>query len=243
MSEVGNRGGFGHPNVLAPLLGGLALTAAFTVRSLRARHPLVDLRLSRQRSFAMSALLLFASGLDLFGSMLLLPLYYQQIRHDSVVVAGIMSIPQAIGTLPARLAGVLVDRLGPRPVVLAGVVAALGTVPFALDDGHTPIALPAVALVVRGAGLSTLNLAVLAGAFLGIAPVDVPHASSITRVAQQLGGAFGAAVLAVILQRQFATHPAAHPMAFAHTFWWALAFSAVAFVPALLLPRHKPAQA
>lgn len=82
----------------------------------------------------------------------------------------------------------------------------------------------------------------MAGAYLDIAPRDIPHAGSITRIVQQLGGAFGAAVLAVILQRQLATHLATHPAAFAHSFLWALVFSAIAFVPAVLLPGRSRAE-
>jgi hypothetical protein len=70
----------------------------------------------------------------------------------------------------------------------------------------------------------------------------VPHASSATRILQQVGGAFGTAVLAVILARQAAAHPLA--VAFDHTFWWSLAFTALAVVPALfLLGARGPAAA
>ncbi|WP_279582389.1 MFS transporter [Fodinicola feengrottensis] len=93
----------------------------------------------------------------------------------------------------------------------------------------------------RGFGLSAANMAVMVGAFDGLDRVQIPHASSTTRIMQQVGGAFGTAVLAVILQRQLADHPAA--IAYDHTFLWTLAFTALAFVPALLLPpgRHTTA--
>jgi hypothetical protein len=65
------------------------------------------------------------------------------------------------------------------------------------------------------------------------------HASSTTRIMQQLGGAFGTAVVAVILQSQLTGHPAA--TAFDTTFTWVFAFTVLAVVPALLLPRRLPA--
>jgi MFS family permease len=140
----------------------------------------------------------------------------------------------AVVTLPAE--GSLTDRVGPRPVVLAGVaLTALGTLPFAVT-GAGPWVL-AAALVVRGAGLSAANMAVMVGAFRDLDRDQIPHASSTTRIMQQVGGSFGGAVLAVILQRQFAGHPGA--VAFGHTFAWALAFTALAVVPALLLPRMR----
>jgi hypothetical protein len=96
------------------------------------------------------------------------------------------------------------------------------------------------ALVVRGAGLGTATIAVMAGAFGGLRPGQVPHASSVTRLLQYLGGSFGAAVLvAVILDDQIAAHAAAGPAglatAFGHTFWWCTGFTALALLPALLM--------
>jgi hypothetical protein len=86
----------------------------------------------------------------------------------------------------------------------------------------------------------------MAGAFQGLTRADLPHASSVTRIAQQVGGAFGAAVLVVILASQTATHAAAGSgaaaLAFGHTFWWCVGFTAVAVIPALMLPgRPTPA--
>jgi MFS family permease len=134
------------------------------------------------------------------------------------------------------MVGPIVDRVGPRPVVLASLVfTAAGTAPFALADQHTTEWLLAPALVVLGLGLSTANMAVMVGAYRDLSPEQIPHASSTTRIMQQLGGAFGTAVLAVILQRQLSGHPAS--TAFDTTFLWVLAFTAVAVIPALLLPR------
>lgn len=92
----------------------------------------------------------------------------------------------------------------------------------------------------RGAGLGAATIAVMAGAFQGLRPGEVPHASSATRILQQVGGSFGAAVLAVLLQQQIAAHAAGGPAgmatAFSHTFGWALGFTVAAVIPALLLP-------
>jgi hypothetical protein len=100
---------------------------------------------------------------------------------------------------------------------------------------------------VRGAGLGAATIAVMPGAFQGPRPGEVPHASSTTRILQQVGGSFGAALLAVLLQQQVAAHAAAGvagvATAFSHTFGWALGFTAAAFLPALLLPGKKDSEA
>jgi len=225
----------GH--VVLPLTIGAALLGGFVVRALRTPDPLIDLRLFGTRSFGAASALLFMSGLAFFGVLFLLPLYYQQLRGTSVVVTGLLLAPQGLGSLLARAVGPLVDRAGPRPVVLMSLVlTAAGTVPFALADAHTSEWVLAPALVVLGVGLSAANMAVMVGAYRDLTGTQIPHASSMTRIMQQLGGAFGTAVLAVILQGQLAGHPGA--TAFDTTFLCVLAFTAVAVVPALLLPRR-----
>ena len=202
LAQVGTLGGFGHATVAVPLALGVALLGAFVVHALRARtEAVVDLRLFRVRSFASASALLFLSGLSMYGAMLLLPLYYQQVRGQGVVAAGLLLAPQGLGSLLTRgPLGTLIDRIGSRPVILAGtVLTALGTVAYTQAGPHTSELLLAVSLVVRGAGLSGATMAVMAAAYRDLAPADIPHASSATRILQQVGGSFGAAVLAVVL--------------------------------------------
>jgi len=248
-AEVSPDDGFGHAGVLIPLGIGIVLLAAYCGHALRtSTTPMVDLKLFRSRTFTGASALLFLAGLSIYGAMLLLPLYFQQVRHDSALVAGLLMVPQGIGSIaPRTLAGKLTDRIGPRFVVVAGIVlAAAGTIPFAFAGLHTNLWLLGAALVVRGAGLGLATIAVMAGAFQGLSREEVPHASSATRILQFVGGSFGAAILvAVILDRQAVTHAAAGAAglatAYANTFWWCVGFTALALVPALFLSgRARP---
>jgi EmrB/QacA subfamily drug resistance transporter len=245
LAELGAGGGFGRAQVLFPLGIGAVLTIAFTVWALRRPDALVDLRLFRIRSFSASSALMFISGLSMYGSMLLLPLYYQEVRGADVVMAGLMMAPQGVGSLLARGAGVLVDRLGPRPVLFASIIATvLGTIPFIGSAHHVNAVLLGAGLVVRGAGLSSANMAVMVGAYRDVEKAQIPHASTATRIAQQIGASFGTAVLAMILARQTAAHPGAagEAIAFGHTFAWALGFTVIALLPAFALPRLRQQQ-
>ncbi|MEU6378491.1 MDR family MFS transporter [Streptomyces sp. NPDC046909] len=207
---------------------GALLVALFTAHALRSPAPLVDLRLFQDRAFAVSSTLMFLGGLALYGGMFLLPLYYQQARGESVVAAGLLLAPQGLGSLLARVTGPLTDRVGPRPVVLGGMLlSALGTLPFALPH-PAPALLPA-ALAVRGLGMSAANLAVNVGAYQGLSPDRIPHGSTTVRIVQQLGGSFGTAVLAAVLARG----------GFPSAFRWSTAFTMLAALAALALPAHN----
>jgi EmrB/QacA subfamily drug resistance transporter len=263
LSQTTGTSGFATTSAWAPLLAGLALTAAFTLHALRQRdrqrdRPLINLSVLRVRSLAASVGVLFLAGLSVYGPLLLLALYYQDVQGKSAIVTGLLLAPQGIGSLlPRGIAGKLSDRIGPRPVVITGLaLTALGTLPFAWAGPATNQWLLAGSLFVRGAGLAPVTIAAMVGAFRDVAPREVPDASSTTRIVQQIGGSFGAAVLAVILATALRSHAAvtaaARGLAFNTAFWWAIGLTLLALLPALLLPaalgprarskRHKRPQ-
>ncbi|MEU8636427.1 MDR family MFS transporter [Amycolatopsis sp. NPDC048633] len=232
LSRAATTAGFADPRVLAPLAAGLLLLGAYVVRALRGDHPLVDLRLFRIRSFAAAGGVQFLTGLSLYGAMFLLPLYYQEVRGQDALAAGLLLVPQGLGSLLVRPLGGVVDRVGSARIVVAGVVVcALATVPFAAAGPHTSPFLLGCALLVRGAGLSAATIAVMAGAFKDVPRAAVSDASTVTRVLQQAGGSLGTAVLAVVL----AAHTSTTVTAFHSAFSWSVALTALALVPAFLL--------
>ncbi|MCW3839995.1 DHA2 family efflux MFS transporter permease subunit [Micromonospora yasonensis] len=231
------------PPVLIALAIGLALLGAFGVHALRARTtPVLDLRLFTSRAFAAASALNFLSRMSIFGAMILLPLYYQQVRGESALSAGLLLAPQSVGTMLGLLfVGKLTDRIGARPVVLVGLtVAVAGTAAYTQVRPDSDPVLLAVALLVWGIGIAAATVPVMAAAYQGLAPGLIPRATSAITTIQTVGASFGAAVLVVILQRRLTGAAdggaAARAAAYGHTFWWTLAFTTLAFVPALLLP-------
>jgi EmrB/QacA subfamily drug resistance transporter len=246
LSRVGDAGGFAHAGVLAPLLAGVALVAGFVAWALpRGQRALVDLQLFRNRALTMSSLLMFLTGVALYGAMLLLPLYWQQVRGESALGAGLLLAPQGVGALASRtVAGRLTDSIGGRWVAVVGfALMTVATVPFALATSTTSTWWLMGVLVVRGLAVGAVFIPLMTGAYLGLERSQVPDASIVTRIAQQLGGSFGVAVLAVILVNATAASQGANRLSvgFDHAFWWATGFTAVATVLSLLLPKRPSA--
>jgi MFS family permease len=243
LANAGTAAGFGHPDVIVPLAIGVALLAAFTGYALRRTRPLVQVRLLAKRPVGSSASVLFFTGFSLYGAMLLLPLYYQEVRGVTALTAGIMLVPQGVGAVLSRtVAGNLLDKVGPRIIAALGfVVVAAATVPFALAGAHANEWLLALWLVLRGFGLGAVTMPVIMAGFMGLDKQEIPHSSVLTRMSQQIGGSFGTAVLAVILASSVAVHPGNLNGAFQVAFWWSVGFSALAVLLSLWLPG-KPAR-
>jgi len=245
LAEVGTTGEFGTTKVLVPCITGLALIGAFAVHALRTRYPLLDLRLYRRATFASASLTMFCLGAALFGSMILLPLYWQEIRHESVLHTGLLTAPQGLGmALVMPLAGKLSDRLGGGPLALFGViVTTLATIPFGLIAADTPIGVLSVAMFVRGMGIGFAFMPAMAAAFASLKRSELAHATPQLNVLQRVGGSIGTAVLAVVLQRAAAGADTLDEAAaaFGTAFWWAAALTALAIVPCIVLTRAEAA--
>jgi EmrB/QacA subfamily drug resistance transporter len=243
LANAGTAAGFGHADVIIPLVIGVALLAAFVGYALRRAHPLVEIRLLAKRSVASSTAVLFFSGFSLYGALLLMPLYYQDVRGTTALAAGVMLVPQGVGALLSRtVAGSNIDRFGPRLFAVAGfAIVAAATVPFALAGPHTSAWLLALWMVIRGFGLGAVTMPVMVAGYIGLDKKQIPHSSVLTRTSQQIGGSFGTAVLAVILAGAIAAHPATLADAFHVAFWWSVGFSGVAVLLSLWLPGAQRA--
>jgi EmrB/QacA subfamily drug resistance transporter len=239
LAEIGSLGTFDSSRVIVPILVGVALVAAFVVHALRVPRPLLNLRLYSRPTFASASVAMFCLGGALFGSMILLPLYWQNIRHESVIDTGLLTSPQGIGmVLMMPLVGKLADRHGGGPLALFGVIfTALMTVPFALIGAHTSIVLLFVAMMLRGAGIGFAFMPAMTAAYAALRREELSDATPQLNVLQRVGGSIGTAILAVVLQRAAAgAHTlSAAASAFGTAFWFSVGISALAVIPCVVL--------
>jgi EmrB/QacA subfamily drug resistance transporter len=260
LAEVGQKGTLTAAAPLTTLLVGLVLVAGFVLHALRTSNPLLDVRLFARRGFASAAASNLTLGVALFGVALLLPLYFQIIRGRSPLETGLLLIPQGLGAAVAiSIAGALTDKLGARRVVPAGILSALaGTFAYTQIGVDRTYWYLVGALFLIGAGLGATITPSMAAAFQDLEHAEIPRATSAINVIQRVAASLGTALLAVVLQRTtaanvsgfhgdigqaaaLARHDPQHTApaiaaAFGTTFWLAFALTALALVPAFLLP-------
>ncbi len=201
------------PRVIVGPLGGAVLLVLFALWSLRGRGTLIDLALFRDRAFAAASGTTFIFGVSLFGAMLILPLYYQVVREESALNAGLLLAPQGIGAAMAMpIAGRLTDRVGAGRMVPFGVLDRAGSAPASSPSCRRTRAscCSAFALCVRGLGLGMTMMPSMAAAYQTLSRAAVPRATSLINIIRTVGGSVGIAVLTVVLERQItATVPGA----------------------------------
>jgi EmrB/QacA subfamily drug resistance transporter len=239
LAEIGSLGTFNSSKVIVPILVGFALIVAFCLHALRAARPLLNLRLYRRPTFSTASLAMFCLGAALFGSMILLPLYWQTVRHESVIDTGLLSSPQGIGmVLVMPLVGRLTDRYGGGPLALIGVsITTLSTVPFGLIGANTSIVGLSAAMLIRGVGMGFSFMPAMTAAYAALRREELSDATPQLNVIQRVGGSLGTALLAVVLQREtvHATSLGAAASGYGVSFWWSAGMMALAVVPCVVL--------
>jgi EmrB/QacA subfamily drug resistance transporter len=265
LAESNSAGGFGAAKVLIPLLAGLGLLVAFVWHALRAQDPLIDLRLFANRTFANSSTTLVLVAISVFGSFLLLPLYFQAVRGESALQAGLLLAPQGFGAMLAMpLAGQLADRTGSGRIVPFGLLAIIGSILWWTQIGaNTGYVATSIDLFIFGLGMGFTMMPTFSGAMQTMRKEAVARGTTSLNILQQTGASIGTAVLSVILASALTSklgglghggigavahvppgvrHHIAPLMAsaFGQTFWWAVGLLGVAFLASLMLPKRRP---
>jgi DHA2 family multidrug resistance protein len=200
---------FGDERIVGFAVAGVLGIAAFIAWELRARAPIVDLRMFRYpnlRSGTVTAVLL---GMVIFGPTVMLPQYVQTILGFSATQSGLLVLLRALPVLActplvARLATKVDVRilLGTGFLLSAASFVMLGSGMTAVSDFGTF----ALALVVSGVGQSMLLVPLLVGIISTVAPQDSPKASSFVSLSVQLGGSIASTVLVTVFDRRTFFH-------------------------------------
>jgi len=248
LAEIGITHGFSSGKVIVPVLASAVLLPLFVWHALGAKTPLLDLHLYRRSTYASASLVMFFLGGALFGAIILLPLYFQQLRGESVIDTGLLLGPQGLGmALVMPFVGRLVDRVGGGPLAFGGVALTLvAGVPLALIGAHTSLVWLSVVQFVRGIGIGFAFMPAFVAALAALERRELPDASPQLNVLMRVGGSIGTAVLAVVLERAIISAgphpgPAAVAGAYGTAFWWSFGISVAALAPCAWLTLSERA--
>ncbi len=243
LSQLGTNSSLTAPIVVWPTVAGIVLAGVFCWHALRVERPLLDVRLYANRVFGAASLTTFGLGAALFGAMILVPYYYQEVRHESVIATGLLTGPQGLGMLLVMpLSGRLSQRFGGGRVAIFGVsILALGTIPLAFVGTGTSIVWISLVLVLRGIGIGFSFMPAMTAAFASLRHEQLSDATPQLNVLQRIGGAIGTAVLAVVLQRASGHAPSAAHLAgaFDTAYWWSLGIALLSLIPCVVLLRAE----
>ncbi|OUM45533.1 MDR family MFS transporter [Arthrobacter sedimenti] len=206
LSQIGGgHGGQAGPGQVAitALVIGITGIAVFVLRQLRlqkADAPLLDLRVFTFRMFTVSALLMVVVMVALFGGVVLLPLYLQEIRGLGSLETGLMMLPGGLVMgLLGPFVGRLFDKVGPLPLTITGsILMVLALWQFSMLDASTSVAWIVTLHVGLSCALSLLFTPAFTTGLNPLPPDLYSHGSAIMGTTQQVAGAAGTALLVSI---------------------------------------------
>jgi EmrB/QacA subfamily drug resistance transporter len=204
---------WGSATTLSFIMIGVALLVVFALIEWRTPNPLLPLRVVKDRNRGGSFVSMLLLGIGLFATFLFLTYYFQQVLGYSAVKTGFAFLPFSVGIIAgATIASQLLPRIGPRPLIVGGLL--LGSVGLILftqvgtQSSYLSQLLPAELITSLGVGTAFVPLS--STALIGVEPGDAGVASALVNTAQQTGGSLGVAFLNTVAAAATTNYLAAH---------------------------------
>ena len=198
----GNAWGWGSPAILGLFAGAAFLLTAFVVVERRVRAPMVEFEFFRHRDFLGANAIAFIVTFAMFGMFFFMALYMQNILGYSPLEAGLRFLPTTLMVVVvAPIAGRLVDRIGARPLITAGlVIVAISLFMQSRVDLSTTFGDLFIPFVLMGIGMAMVISPMSTAAMNAVDPAKSGLASGILSMSRMIGGTFGVAVLGAVMQ-------------------------------------------
>jgi EmrB/QacA subfamily drug resistance transporter len=200
---------WGSPWMIALIVAGFALLAAFVFAEARAAEPILPLELFRNRVFSVTSAIGFIIGLALFGAVTYLPLYLQDVKGHSPTTSGLLITPMMAGLLITSIgSGQLISRFGRyKPFPIAGTaIMAIGLGLLSRLQVGTSTLTAGLYMLVLGLGLGLVIQVLVLAAQNAVDYKYLGVASSGSTLFRQIGGSIGVAIFGAIFANQLTSN-------------------------------------
>lgn len=211
LSEAGSRGWTDRTVVLSLIIGAVYL-CFFVWRQFATDHPLLNLSVFRYYVFTLTTIISCIVNMAMFGAMLLLPIYIQNIRGYTALESGLLILPGAlIMGVMSPIAGALFDRLGIRPLAIIGLlITVITTYEFTRLTSETTYTHLLVLYAWRSFGISFIMMTIMT-AGLNQLPLGLKsHGTAVSNTMRQVAGSFGTALLVTVMSTRTSEHLAGY---------------------------------
>lgn len=208
-SEAGNKG-WGSGEIIAMFIIGVIFIAAFVIRELTMRAPMLNLEVLKSPTFTLTTIINMVVMMSLFGGMLLLPIYLQNLRGFSALDSGLLLLPGSLVMgLLGPITGRLLDKIGLKPLALFGIaVMAYGTWELTRLNMDTSYLHIMSIYIIRSFGMAFVMMPLMTAAINALPPRLISHGNAFLNTMRQLAGSIGTAILVTVMTTQTTNHVA-----------------------------------
>ncbi len=239
----GNAHGWTSLGVAGPMAPARSSSSPSCSGSSAPASPMVPMRFFRKRAFSSANLTSLLMSFGMFGSIFLLAQFFQIVQGYSPLAAGVRTLPwTAMPILVAPIAGILSDRIGSRPLLVAGMALMSGALAWlAIVSSPTVAYIDLIpAFVMAGVGMSLYFAPVANLVLSAVRRSEEGKASGVNNTVREVGGVFGVAVLASVFS---AVGGYLTPQSFVNgltaALWVGAAAVGIAVIAALFIPRRE----
>ncbi|WP_206831302.1 DHA2 family efflux MFS transporter permease subunit [Alicyclobacillus fructus] len=207
LSEAGSKG-WGDTTVEISLIVGGVFLVFFILRELTAKEPMLDLRVFKYDIFTMTTIVGCIVNMAMFGAMILMPIYLQDIRGYTALQSGLMMLPGALLMgIMSPISGAIFDRVGARPLAVLGLaITTVTTWEFTKLNAQTGYGHIMLLYTLRMFGMSMLAMTVQTAGLNQLPRHLYRHGTSAANTARTVASSVGTAVLVTIMTDRTKVH-------------------------------------
>ncbi|MBJ7959928.1 DHA2 family efflux MFS transporter permease subunit [Bacillus mycoides] len=208
-SEAGNNGWTSAEVVITLIIGVVGL-AVFIWRELTTDNKMLDLQVFKYPTFTFTLVINAIVTMALFGGMLLLPVYLQNIRGFTPMESGLLLLPGSlIMGIMGPVAGKLFDKYGIRPLAIVGLaITTFATYKFTTLSMDTPYSVIMTDYIIRSIGMSFIMMPIMTAGMNALPMKLISHGTATQNTSRQVAGSIGTAILITLMTQQTTAHVA-----------------------------------